>query len=215
MAKDPAHRYQSAGDMRADIQRGLSGMPVNAPPTGSYERTQRVGPPMMAAGAYGGQTSAIPAYQYGPGDDEHDDGRRGRRWPWLVGILAVLAVIGAVAYLLLGGGGKTYAVPQVQGLTQSKAEAALRANHLVPKVIKQPNGTIPVGRVISSNPQFGNLEPANTAVTLYVSSGPKLVKVPSVVNQNVTAAQNALTAAGLTPSVRTNANSTRPAGTVI
>ena len=72
---------------------------------------------------------------------------------------------------------------------------------LVPKVVKQPNGTVPAGRVISSDPQFGNLEPANTAVTLSVSSGPKLVKVPSVVNQNVTAAQNALTAAGLTPSV--------------
>ena len=214
MAKDPANRYQSAGDMRADIQRGLSGMPVNAPPTGSYERTQRVGPPMMGGG-YGGSTSAIPAYQYGPGDDDYDDGRRGRRWPWLVGILVVLAVLGAVAYLLLGGGGKTYAVPQVQGLSQSKAISEVKANHLDPKVVKQTSSTVPAGRVINSNPQFGNLEPANTAVTLYVSSGPKLVKVPNVVNQNVTAAQNALTAAGLTPSVRTNANSTRPAGTVI
>ncbi len=216
MAKDPANRYQSAGEMRADIQRGLSGMPVDAPPTGSYQRTQRMGPStMMAGGGYGGPTSAIPAYQYGPGDDEYDDGRRGRRWPWLVGILLVLAVLGALAYLLLGGGGKTYAVPQVQGLSQSKAEAAVTANHLVPKVVKQPSSTVKTGRVISSSPQFGNLEPANTVVTLFVSAGPKQVKVPSLVNQNVTQAQNALTAAGLTPAVRTNSNSTAPAGTVI
>jgi serine/threonine protein kinase len=215
MAKDPAHRYQSAGEMRADIQRGLSGMPVDAPPTGSYERTQRMGSStMMAGGGYGGPTSAIPAYQYGPGDDE-GDGRRSRRWPWLVGILVVLAVLGALAYLLLGGGGKTYAVPQVQGLSQSKAVSELKANHLGSKVVKQPNGTVPSGHVINSNPQFGNLEPANTVVTLFVSTGPKQVTVPSLVGQNVSQAQTALTTAGLTPSVRTNPNSTAAAGTVI
>jgi beta-lactam-binding protein with PASTA domain/tRNA A-37 threonylcarbamoyl transferase component Bud32 len=216
MAKDPAHRYQSAGEMRADIQRGLSGMPVDAPPTGSYQRTQRMGPStMMAGGGYGGPTSAIPAYQYGPGDDEYDDGRRSRRWPWIVGILLVLAVLGALTYLLLGGGGKTYPVPQVQGLSLAKAEAALKANHLVPKVVKQTSSTVKAGRVINSNPQFGNLEPANTVVTLFESAGPKQVKVPNLVNQNVTQAQNALTSAGLTPAVRTNSNSTAPAGTVI
>jgi len=124
-------------------------------------------------------------------------------------------VLGAVAYLLLGGTGKTYAVPQVQGLSQQKAIAAAKSVHLQPKVVMRPNGTVPAGHVISSNPQLGNLEPANTVVTLFVSSGPKGVKVPSLVNQNVTQAQNALTSAGLTPSVRTNSNATQPAGTVI
>ena len=32
MAKDPAERYQSAAEMRTDIQRALSGVPVAAPP---------------------------------------------------------------------------------------------------------------------------------------------------------------------------------------
>jgi serine/threonine-protein kinase len=217
MAKDPARRYQTAGEMRADIQRGLSGMPVAAPPTGAYQRTQRMGASTMMAGAgYGGATSAIPPYEYGPPPEEgYDDRHRGRRWPWLVGVLLVLGAVGALAYLLLGGGGKTYAVPQVQGLPQAKAVAAVKANHLRAKVVMQPNATVKAGHVISSNPQFGNLEPANTLVTLFVSSGPKLVKVPNLVNQNVSQAQSALTSAGLTPSVRTNANSTRPAGTVI
>src|SRR5580698_5829257 len=60
MAKDPAARYQSAGEMRSDIQRGLAGMPVAAPPSSSYPRTQRMGPStMMAGGGYGGPTSSI------------------------------------------------------------------------------------------------------------------------------------------------------------
>src|ERR1700730_2321848 len=72
MAKDPAHRYQSAGEMRADIQRGLSGMPVDAPPTGSYQRTQRMGSSTMMAGGggYGGPSHAIPAYQHAQRGDE-------------------------------------------------------------------------------------------------------------------------------------------------
>ena len=36
MAKDPADRYQSAADMRTDIQRALSGVPVAAPRTMGY-----------------------------------------------------------------------------------------------------------------------------------------------------------------------------------
>ncbi|HEY2442801.1 MAG TPA: Stk1 family PASTA domain-containing Ser/Thr kinase [Streptosporangiaceae bacterium] len=216
MAKDPAHRYQSAGEMRNDIQRGLSGMPVAAPAGNSYPRTQRMGAgTMMAAG--GGPTSAIPAYDYGPPDDDYgDDGQGGsRRWPWLVAALVVLAVIGGLAYALLGGGGKTYAVPQVQGLTQQKAVAEVTAAHLQSKVVKQPNSTIKSGLVINSSPQFGSLEPANTVVTLYVSTGPKQVKVPNLVGQTVSQAENTLSQYGLTPSVKTDPTSTQPAQTVI
>ncbi len=218
MAKDPANRYQTAGEMRADIQRGLAGMPVNAPTAGSYQRTQRMGGPAMVPGPgrYGSPTSAIPAYQYGPPGEGYDDGQGGKRWwPWILGLLVVLAVVGVVAYLLLGGGGKTYAVPQVQGLSQSKAVSAVKAAHMVPRVVKRPNGTVASGHVIGSNPPFGNLEPANTKVTLYVLTGPKQVKVPNLVGQNVSQAQNTLSNDGFSPAVRTNANSTQPAGTVI
>src|SRR5215469_14135109 len=163
MAKDPARRYQTAGEMRADIQRGLSGMPVNAPPTAAYQRTQAVPATMMAAPpGYGNSTSAIPAYQYDQPGDGYDQGHKNRWWLWVLGILIVLGAIGAVAYLLLAGGSKTYGVPQVQGLSQSQAEAKVRQAHLRPVSVKQTNGTVASGHVISSNPPFGNQEPAGT-----------------------------------------------------
>ena len=59
MAKSPADRYQTAADMRADLQRAASGMPVAAaPPTrfDMYPQTQRMGTGTMMAGA----TSQIP-----------------------------------------------------------------------------------------------------------------------------------------------------------
>src|SRR5438552_2230447 len=63
MAKDPADRYQSAADMRTDIQRALSGVPVAAPRTGAYgATTQRVGPATAMA------TGAMADYQYGSDD---------------------------------------------------------------------------------------------------------------------------------------------------
>jgi serine/threonine-protein kinase len=216
MAKNPADRYQSAGDMSNDIQRGLSGMPVAAPPTAAYQRTQRVGSATMMAGqgGYGGPTGAIPAYQYG--SDEDDAGPPRRRWPWWVlGLVVVFGTVGVVAYLLLGGGGKTYGVPQVQNEPQAKAVAQIKAAHLVPKVQKMPSPSVRKGYVINTNPPFGNTEPANTVVIVQVSTGPQQVKVPDVTNQTQSQAQATLSNDGLTTSVKTDPSSTQPEGTVV
>jgi eukaryotic-like serine/threonine-protein kinase len=217
MAKNPADRYQSAGEMRSDIQRGLSGMPVAAPPTAAYQRTQRMGGATMMAGqgGYGGPTGAIPAYQYGS-DEDDDMGPPRRRWPWWVlGLVVVFGAVGAVAYLLLGGGGKTYGVPQVQNEPEAQAVEQIRAAHLVPHVQRMPSSSVRKGYVINTNPPFGNQEPANTVVIVQVSTGPKKVKVPSVTNQTQTQAQTTLTNDGLTTSVKTDPNSTQPEGTVV
>src|SRR6204780_4770064 len=93
MAKDPADRYQSAGEMRNDIQRAASGMPVSAPPTrlDNYPRTQRMGTGAMMAGTT--QIPAVEDYDYAGG--QYDRGGRGgsRRWiPWVLGLVGVLGV---------------------------------------------------------------------------------------------------------------------------
>src|SRR6202050_2981741 len=64
MAKSPADRYQTAADMRADLQRAASGLPVAAaPPTRveSYGGAQRIGPEPMVAGGGGGGPAVRPA----------------------------------------------------------------------------------------------------------------------------------------------------------
>ena len=67
MAKDPRERYQSAAEMRTDIQRALQGVPVAGPRTSAYgATTQRVGPATAMAGM---PTGAMTDYQYGDGDD--------------------------------------------------------------------------------------------------------------------------------------------------
>jgi beta-lactam-binding protein with PASTA domain len=219
MAKSPADRYQTAADMRADLQRAASGMPVSAPATrlDNYPRTQRMGTGAMMAGTT--QIPAVEDYDYAGG--RYDRGGRGdgggsRRWiPWVVGLVVVLGVVGGVAYYLLAGGGQTYAVPLVNGLPVATAQNEIKAAHLRSTVVDQANATIRKNYVISSNPPQGNNEPANTLVTLYVSTGPGNVTVPNVQGKQEIAAETTLQNAGFTVVVQQDTTSTEPAGTVV
>jgi serine/threonine-protein kinase len=218
MAKSPADRYQTAADMRADLQRAASGMPVSAaPPTrfDNYPRTQRMGNSAMMAG-----TSQIPPvedYDYdGGGYDRGGRGGSSRRWiPWLLGLVLVIGVVVGVAYYLLAGGGKTYPVPLVNGETVANAEAGVRSAHLVPAVVDQPSSSVKSGLVIKTSPPEGNNVAANTIVTLYVSTGAAPVNVPNVVNQSQASAESTLEAAGFQVSVKQDPTATQSAGTVI
>jgi serine/threonine-protein kinase len=211
MAKDPADRYQSAAEMRTDIQRALSGVPVAAPPpTEMYSPgTQRMGPATMMAG--GVPTSTVS--QYGP-DDGYRGGRGGRRralW-WILGILAALIVI-VLGYLLLnGGGGKTDAVPSVVGDTVAVAQKAVAQAGLTSKVVNVPSSTKP-GLVVSTNPQFGTKVAPASVVTLNVSAGPKKIAVPRVVGEQQSAALQALS--NFNPQTKTDPTSNAPAGQVV
>src|SRR5579875_568358 len=84
MAKDPAARYQSAAEMRSDIQRALSGYPVAAQlrPTAAYPgpgpagATRRMDP--LGQTQAQGPPGALPPYEYGSGQGP-GRGRAGAR----------------------------------------------------------------------------------------------------------------------------------------
>jgi eukaryotic-like serine/threonine-protein kinase len=126
----------------------------------------------------------------------------------------VLGAVGALAYLLFGGGGKTYSIPLVNGLPQARAQQQIAAAHLKSTVVDQPDTTVAKGNVIKSNPVEGNNVPANTVVTLYVSTGPQKVTVPNVTGESAGSAASALSAKGLSVNQLSDPNSTKPKGTV-
>ncbi len=211
MAKSPADRYQDAAEMRADIQRAMSGMPVAPPPAEMFQPTQRMGGPTMAAPP----TAAIPGYDYGRGE-EPPPGNRRRAVLWVLFGLVVLAAVIAVAYVVLaGGGGKTYPIPDVRGLTQQQASQKIVAQHLQPQFSNQNSASVAKGHVIGTNPAWGTLVPANSVVKVFLSVGQRQVSVPGVVGEDVNTAQNKLTNAGLTPVVKTDTTSTAAANTVV
>jgi serine/threonine-protein kinase len=219
MAKSPADRYQTAAEMRADLQRAASGMPVSAPPTrlDNYPRTQRMGTGAMMAGTT--QIPPVEDYDYAGGDYGRRDGGGGGggryRWvPWVLGLVVVVGVVAGVAYYLLGTG-KTTAVPLVNNEPVATAKQQITNAGLQYATVDQVSSTVKVNYVISSNPAEGNNVAAGTKVTLYVSTGAAPVTVPNVEGKQENAAQSTLQNDGFSVSVQQDTTSTEPSGTVV
>ena len=220
MQKDPADRYQSAGEMRNDIQRALSGAPVAAPMLGggAYAGTRRMG---ASATQVAGRTAAIPPYQYGS-----DDGgtgappqRQRRAWPWVVLATVVVLLIAAIVLIkFINGNGGGVAVPSVVGTSLTSAESQIRKAGLdVGTVTRQPSGSYPKGDVTATSPAEGNTEPKGTRIALTVSTGPKIanVSVPNVFGDTRGVAVSRLRRAGFKVQVTAGTQAGAAPNTVI
>ncbi|MDP9864217.1 MULTISPECIES: Stk1 family PASTA domain-containing Ser/Thr kinase [Streptosporangium] len=234
MAKDPAHRYQSAGEMRADIQRAMSGMPMDAQTMALANNYGAATRTMQQAPAPGGpatqRTTAVPAYEYGT--EEGGRGERGRRRQQSGGgntavktaawILVPLLVIGAfigVGYMFLSSPGDSTAgskvkIPSLTSQTAASATKTLEGLGLKVKRVDKYDEELEKGTVIDTDPASGTEVDKNSEVTLTVSKGVEKVEVPNVVNMTADEAKAALEGAGFVPSLRTKVSSA-PQGKVI
>jgi serine/threonine-protein kinase len=216
MQKDPADRYQSAGEMRNDIQRALSGAPVAAPMlTDAYGAgTRRMG---STATQVAGRTTAVPPYQYGPTDGGPDGPMRPRRiWPW-VALFTVVVVLAAaiIAIKYISSSTNGVPVPTLSGQTLKAARSQLlSAGFKVGNVTHQASATVPKDRVIGTNPGAGTSEPKGTTIGIIESTGPSKVLVPSVVGLSEAAAISQLHQANLTANPQKGHNSAFAPGQV-
>jgi eukaryotic-like serine/threonine-protein kinase len=218
MQKDPADRYQSAGEMRNDLQRALSGAPVAAPMLADVygQGTRRMG----AATQLAGRTTAVPPYRYGPEDGGPDGGppqRQRRVWPWVTLVVVVAVLVAAIAlFKYATSASNDVTVPSVRGDTVAAAKLQIKSAGLdVGTVTRQPSTTVPDGDVIRTTPAAGASAPKGTVVSIVASSGSIRVPVPYVVGLTKGQAIAKLTAAGLKPQVVPALSSTAAPNTVI
>ncbi|HKF33630.1 MAG TPA: Stk1 family PASTA domain-containing Ser/Thr kinase [Jatrophihabitantaceae bacterium] len=219
LAKNPLNRYQSAGEMRADLQRALADQPVSAEAVMTdAEKTQFI--PRSPAHVAGG----VPLQ---PDDGRTDeDERRRRRWIWTAVVLALLLVIGAAAYAiaLLGKNDKpkTFAVPQLVGQTVAAANQALITAGFQPDdqpgttsgpCPGAPNNQVRDGLVCTQAPAAGSMQTKETAITFATYKKPT-IQVPPVVGLSYADAATAISAKGLKP-VRKDVDSNMPVGQVV
>ncbi|GAB3353267.1 Stk1 family PASTA domain-containing Ser/Thr kinase [Modestobacter lapidis] len=208
MSKNPANRYQSAADMRADLLRAVAGQRVEATPVMSdAEKTT-----IIAGGVA----------DYGDWDDEDAD-RRKRRNVVAAVVAGVLVLVGVIALVVALNSGEEapppvtrVEVPQLVGELEADARTALTAADLrVGTVTTGASSAEDEGRVLSSDPRPGTQVDPETSVALVVGSGPDTITVPGVVGLPVQSARGNLTTAGFTNVTIDNVPDLAPEGQVI
>lgn len=104
---------------------------------------------------------------------------RRRRW-WVLAAVLLVGLVGGGAwwYTQVGPGAYT-TVPEVSGLTQDAAVAALEDEGLTADPAEQFHDTVVAGTVISADPGDGDRVRKDGTVTLHVSRGPDFVEVPA------------------------------------
>lgn len=99
-------------------------------------------------------------------------------------------------------------VPAVTGLSQSEAEAQIKALGLDTSIEQEYSDTVAIGKIIRVTPAEGTQLEAGAVVTLVVSLGEenKKVEVPNVVGMDEASAKAKLTDSGFQVSVETVSN---------
>jgi eukaryotic-like serine/threonine-protein kinase len=103
--------------------------------------------------------------------------------------------------LQVAGPPDTIEIPDVTGQDQLTAAATLGRNFQVATAQAQSD-TIPVGRVISTDPPAGTKVPRDTPVTMTISAGSPVTVVPDLIGLTQSAAEDRLTNAGLQMAVQ-------------
>ncbi|WP_460067698.1 Stk1 family PASTA domain-containing Ser/Thr kinase [Streptomyces sp. YKOK-I1] len=231
LVKDPNYRYQSADEMRADIEACLDGQPVAATAAmGSvgygYGDDQAT---TALRSADGGATSMLPpmnpddgGYGFGVYDDRPDR-RRQKKSNTSTILLVVAAVLVLVGAILIGkyvfssknASDETVAVPSLISQTEANARQQLTNVDLkVGTVTKKPCENQPAGQVCDQDPDPKTEVKKNTTVNLVVSTGAPKVAVPNVINKDVDTATSQLEDKGFEVKTK-QTESTQDAGTVL
>lgn len=234
LTKDPDYRYQSADEMRADIEACLDGRPVAAAAAmgavgyGGYDGYNADQPTtaLRPTDPNNAPTSMLPPVNPDDGGYGYDD-RAGRRRQQpkksntstiLLVVAGILVLIGAIligraVFSDSGNDGKV-PVPNMVGSTVKEAEQLAERAGVVLKVAgEEPCEQQDKGDICSQSPKDGEMD-ENGTVEVMVSSGAPKIEVPDVLEKSEDGARKALEDKGFTVNV-TAVESDKTEGTVI
>jgi serine/threonine-protein kinase len=189
LAKSTEERYQSAAEMRADIERFLAGKPVVAPVVPVEDATS-----FIPSDAPEDRTTFFGGTEAPEAED------RQKRWPLVLvglGILALMIAAAVFGPMLFNPAPEEKSVPSVIGLPVKQAKQQVEDAGLVAEVRREPSDNVPKGRVIAQDPDPLSLLPPGDTVELTVSTGSPDVVVPYVIGKDKDEARQILEDAGL------------------
>ncbi|MER7171587.1 Stk1 family PASTA domain-containing Ser/Thr kinase [Streptomyces mesophilus] len=205
LTKDPDYRYQSADEMRADIEACLDGQPVAATAAmgavgyGGHPDDQQTA--MLRPQNGGAQTSMLPPMNPddgGYGYDDRPDRRRQKKGGASTALLVLAGVLVLVGAILIGrvvfSGNDTekpFDVPTFVGQTLQAAEKQASNVGLELDPTKKECEKYPKGQICDQDPKSGKVEKGDT-ISVVVSTGAPKVSVPSVIGDNIDDARDKL-----------------------
>jgi beta-lactam-binding protein with PASTA domain/tRNA A-37 threonylcarbamoyl transferase component Bud32 len=116
--------------------------------------------------------------------------------------------------LTISAGPGSGVVPATAGLTQEEAEEKLDDAGFEVAVERANSASVEEGRVINSEPSAGTTTTNGSTVTVVVSRGPRLARVPVLVGTQRSVAVQRIRGNGFTPSI-SEEESSKPAGQVL
>ncbi|MFE9368705.1 Stk1 family PASTA domain-containing Ser/Thr kinase [Streptomyces sp. NPDC006711] len=239
LVKDPDYRYQSADEMRADIEAYLDGQPVAATATlgavgygngydgynNGYGNDQAT-TALRQADPGGGQTSMLPPVSPDDGgygyDDRPDRRRQNQKKSHTSTVLLILAgVLVLVGAILIGkslfngnADSTTVNVPQLVGSSQGDAEKMATNAGVKMSVSKnEPCADQPKGNICTQTPANGTMKKGDT-VTVTVSTGAPKIEVPDVTQKDKDSATQYLQSKGFQVKTKEVESGSTP-GTVV
>jgi eukaryotic-like serine/threonine-protein kinase len=192
-AKDPFHRYNSVEEMEDDIRSAFN-------PNRMHEKKFQIPIDNDA-------TKAIPIITNDrsyPNLDEtmvHDVGKlsqdaknqgkkdqqtkKRKKWPIIVGLIAVLAIISILAVFVYSGfGPNDVKVPDVSGMELEEAISELMsAGFEIGDTIELEDEEIKEGYVIKTDPLAGKTKKEGTKIHIYQSSGKEKIQISDYVDR--------------------------------
>jgi serine/threonine-protein kinase len=196
LTKNPQNRYQSAREMRTDIQRALQGATVSAPPVLAEPPTQ-----------------ALTAVTEPAADEEKS--RKGGYLALIVGVILALALLGVGAWALLGGETNTVTVPNVVGQSLKKATATIEDAGFVVGNVDAQTSDEKQNTVLTQSPTADNQAEEGSAIDLVISKGPEQVEVPVLEGFTESEAIERIQEAELVYAGSEDVASDAPVGTVV
>ncbi|UIX32603.1 Stk1 family PASTA domain-containing Ser/Thr kinase [Streptomyces sp. GQFP] len=231
LVKDPDYRYQSADEMRADIEACLDGQPVAAAAAMSAVGYGGYGYPddqaTTALRSDAGATTMLPPMNPDDGGYGYDDrGPRRRQQPKksntstiLLVVAGLLVLVGAVLigrWIFDGQNVSDATITNPNFVSQTKADAEKAAVNVDLKLTftEKACEAEPKGNICDQNPDPGVEVKKGDTIALVVSTGAPKIAVPNVIDKDVDAATSQLQDKGFDVKTKETESSQDP-GTVL
>jgi serine/threonine-protein kinase len=224
LSKNPANRYQSAAEMRADLVRVRSGQQPLAPVVmsedertalldpGSTGQTRRINGAGARSGATRYTTPPAPPVRYDGGFEAEPERGNGRRIAIIVAAAVVVGLLGLTAYLIFGRSPtvRQVTIPDVTGQQPEAARATLQAANLLVSIDRVASTPDQKDRVMGTDPAANSQVPERSTVKLQVGNGPDQAAVPPLTGRTVAEAGPLLIQRGLVLGAQTEQNTSDP-----